>query len=295
MIVTRGLTKRYDDQVAIDRLDLTVPAQSALGVLGANGAGKSTLLRMLLGLTRPTGGTLRVLDRDPVVEPLAIRRETGWVPDSKTLYSGMRIDEFVRFYTHFFPLADANKALGVLADSGLDGSARVDALSRGQRTRVMLAAVLARRPRLLLLDEPTEGLDPMAVQSTWEELVNRLASLDTGLVLATHRVEDVERLCDRVAILDHGRLVLHADLDELRSAWHRVHVIGPRSPGGPETWPGVVERESSGGGTTLITDVGQGFPIDRLDEIDPDTIRIHPMNLREIYLTLVGRIPEEPS
>jgi ABC-2 type transport system ATP-binding protein len=295
MIEARGLTKRYDDRLAIDRLDLTVPAQSALGVLGANGAGKSTLLRMLLGLTRPTGGTLRVLGHDPVVESLTIRCESGWVPESKTLYRGMRVDEFVRFYAHFFPGTDAKKALEGLADSGLDGSARVEALSRGQRTRVVLAAVLARRPRLLLLDEPTEGLDPVAMQSTWTELVYRLGSLDTGLVLATHRVEDVERLCDRVAILDRGRLLLHADLDDLRSAWHRVHMIGPQSAGGPETWPGVVECESSGGGMTLITDIGRGFPIDRLHEIDPGTIRIHPMNLREIYLAVVGCTPEEPS
>jgi ABC-2 type transport system ATP-binding protein len=215
-IEARGLVKRYGDITAVDGVDLTVDAGDIFGYLGPNGAGKTTSLRMLLGLIRPTAGSARLFGRDPHVDGArALDGVAGFVEGPR-----------------FYPYLAARKNLRLLAD--LDGGAsrsridevleivelsdrakdRVGGYSHGMRQRLGIAASLLREPRLLLLDEPTTGLDPAGMRDM-RELVKRLASQGITILLSSHILAEVEELCNRVAIIRKGRIIYEGRLDEL--------------------------------------------------------------------------------
>jgi ABC-2 type transport system ATP-binding protein len=216
-VEARGLVKRYGDLVAVDHIDLTVRAGDVYGFLGPNGAGKTTTLRMLLGLIRPSEGAVRLFGRDPLIEGArALDGVAGFV-------------EAPRFY----PYLPGRKNLELLA--GLDGGGareridevldvvdlrdrakdKVGGYSHGMRQRLGIAAALLRQPRLLLLDEPATGLDPAGMRDM-RELVRRLADGGMTVLLSSHVLPEVEELCDRVAIVQRGRIVYEGALDELK-------------------------------------------------------------------------------
>lgn len=215
-VATRGLVKTYGEIVAVDHVDLTVAPGDVFGLLGPNGAGKTTLLRMLLGLIRPTTGQAQLFGRDPlVVGAAALDGVAGFVEGPR-----------------FYPYLSGRKNLRLLADYDEPGSSsridevlelvelrerakdRVGGYSHGMRQRLGIAAALLRRPRLLLLDEPTTGLDPAGMRDM-RELVRRLAGEQITILLSSHLLNEVEELCNRVAIIRRGRVVYDGALREL--------------------------------------------------------------------------------
>jgi ABC-2 type transport system ATP-binding protein len=213
---TRQLLKRYGDLVAVDHVDLSIEPGDVYGFLGPNGAGKTTTLRMLLGLIRPTGGTVELFGRDPLVDGArALDGVAGFVEGPR-----------------FYPYLSGRRNLRLLADlDGNGASARIDEVleivdlqdragdrvggySHGMRQRLGIAASLLRAPRLLLLDEPTTGLDPAGMRDM-RELVKRLAADGITIVLSSHVLAEVEELCNRVSIIRRGRVVYEGRLDEL--------------------------------------------------------------------------------
>ncbi len=294
MIRTDQLTKRYGDTTAVDHLDVEVPAGSVVGVIGPNGAGKTTLLRLLLGLVPPTSGGGAVLGRDLVVESVAIRRRTALVPESKALYRGASAGDFVGFYAGFFPAFDHGGAMALLERWGVDAEVRSEALSHGSRSKVLLAAALGRDADLLLLDEPSEGLDPSAVEDLWGILMRRVGAPEgAGVVLSTHRLDEVERVCDRVVVMDRGRLVLEGEIDELRSRWRRVTVRarGSEAAADPEVLTGAIPgrvavRDRAGLVEATTSAWDPGLP-ERLAP-DAEIVEVREMGMREIYLEAVG-------
>ncbi|MEO5679008.1 MAG: ATP-binding cassette domain-containing protein [Acidimicrobiales bacterium] len=218
-----GLTKRYGTIVALDGLTLAVPQGELVGLLGPNGAGKSTAMRLVFGLLAPDAGEVRW--RGQSVDGRQ-RLRFGYLPEERGLYPRMRVrDQLVYFgRLHDMTKADAGAAsdrwlerLGV-ADRAGD---RVDALSLGNQQRVQLAAALVHSPDLLVLDEPFSGLDPVAVDTLAGVLAEQVAA-GVSVVFSSHQLDLVEDLCDSVAILDHGRLVLAGRVTELKQAGHRV-------------------------------------------------------------------------
>ena len=223
----RGLVKRYDEIVAVDHLDLNVRMGDVYGFLGPNGAGKTTTLRMALGLITPTAGTVELFGRDPMREGArALQGVAGFV-------------EAPRFYPYF----SGRKNLELLAALDSGGAAeridevleivelaprarhRVGGYSHGMRQRLGIAAALLRRPRLLILDEPATGLDPAGMRDM-RSLIRRLAGEDITVLLSSHQLPEVQELCDRVAIVDKGRLVYEGALADLRrqgGAGYRLH------------------------------------------------------------------------
>ncbi len=212
----RGLVKRYGEIIAVDHVDLTVHTGDVYGYLGPNGAGKTTSLRMTLGLIRPTAGTVNLFGRDPLVSVRALEGVAGFVEEPR-----------------FYPYLSGRKNLELLA--ALDGdhaSARIDEVlevvelrdrakdrvggySHGMRQRLGIAAALLRRPRLLLLDEPTTGLDPVGMRDM-RVLIRRLADDGITVMLSSHQLTEVEEVCNRVAIIRSGRVVFEGGLEELR-------------------------------------------------------------------------------
>jgi ABC-2 type transport system ATP-binding protein len=212
----RGLVKRYGELVAVDGVDLTVEPGDVYGYLGPNGAGKTTSLRMMLGLIRPTAGEVRLFGRDPQVTVRALDGVAGFVeaPRFYPYLSGMENLRMMAAYDGGDAAGRIPEALDMvaLADRARD---KVGGYSHGMRQRLGIAAALLRNPRLMLLDEPTTGLDPAGMRDM-RELVRRLSHEDITVVLSSHLLAEVEELCNRVAIVRNGRMVYEGHLSDLR-------------------------------------------------------------------------------
>jgi ABC-2 type transport system ATP-binding protein len=213
-----GIGKAFRRAVALDDLTLSVPEGSVFGFLGPNGAGKTTTLRILAGLARPTSGVARVLGHDVAGAGGDVRALVGFLPDVPAFYKWMTAPQYLRFAGSLFGLRGAAleaRVAALLDLAGLSGvSTRIGGFSRGMKQRLGVAQALVNAPHLLLLDEPTSALDPIGRR----EVLDMIAALRgrTTVFFSTHILADVERVCDTVAIIDNGRVVAHAPIDELR-------------------------------------------------------------------------------
>ena len=251
-IRTTALTKRYGEKAALDSVDLVVEEGSVFGFLGPNGAGKTTTLRMLTGLGRPTSGAVQILGHDVASASNPVRAEIGFLPDVPGFHEWMTAEEFLRFAGGLFGISRRvlDERLAMLLDlAGLsDVKTKIGGYSRGMKQRLGVAQALVNAPRLLLLDEPTSALDPMGRKN----VLDMLASLHgrTTVFFSTHILADVERVCDTVAILDRGRLVAQAPIDELKARYGEQKVVLEVTDGANEladqirrqTWATTVAR-----------------------------------------------------
>ena len=219
-IEIRGLSKAFGDTTALEDVSFTVRQGEIFGFMGHNGAGKTTTIRMLLGLLRPTRGEARVLGYDIVRDSLAIRRLCGYLPDEYALPKEMTARRFLRYVGAMFgfagpPLERRIEELVELFGLAPVADKRLDAFSSGMIQKIGLAQALINEPRVLLLDEPTAGLDPIGRQD-FLELITRLARDGVTVLFSTHILSDIERVCQRVAILHHGHLIATGDLSDLK-------------------------------------------------------------------------------
>ena len=214
------LTKRYKDQIAVDRLTLDVPAGSVFGLLGENGAGKTTTLQMVLGLIVPDQGRIETLGLDPTRFGIEVRRRTGYVPEVPSLYDWMTVAEIGWFAAGFHPEPRAGttpfrpRFEELVRGFELPLNRKIKQLSKGMRAKVSLALAVASEPELLVLDEPTSGLDIMVRREFLESMVD-VASAGRTVLLSSHQIAEVERVASHVAVLHQGRLILCEPLDEL--------------------------------------------------------------------------------
>jgi ABC-2 type transport system ATP-binding protein len=209
-----GLRVAYGSTVAVDGLSFAVERGEVFGLLGPNGAGKTTTVETLEGFRRPVGGSARVLGRDPVSERAVLAPAIGVMLQEGGLYPGIRPLEVLRLFAAYYDDHDDPEVLLDLVGLRAASRTMVRRLSGGQRQRLSLALALVGRPRVVFLDEPTAGMDPRARLTTWE-VVNGLRERGTTVLLTTHAMDEAERLCDRVAIIDGGRLVVLGSPDDL--------------------------------------------------------------------------------
>jgi len=220
IIQTRGLTRRYNGQTAVEDLSLEVQEGEIFGFLGPNGAGKTTTILMLLGLTEPSAGTARVLGYDPVRDPLPIKRQVGYLPENVGFYDDLTGRENLRYIAELncIPEPEATaKIESALATVGLaeEGDKLVGAYSRGMRQRLGIAELLVKDPRLLILDEPTLGLDPDGTNKMLELIRDLNRTRGITVMLSSHLLDQVQRICHRVGIMIKGRLVALGTIEEL--------------------------------------------------------------------------------
>lgn len=219
IIETKDLTKKYDDFVAVDSLNLGVKQGEIFGLLGPNGAGKTTTILMLLGLTEPTSGRVKVLGFDPARQPLSVKSRAGYIPDQVGFYDDMTARENLAFIARLNGLSpgETNKRIGeALEKVGLDQVAdqRVRTFSRGMRQRLGVADVLIKNPRLIIMDEPTQGLDPELARE-FLQLIRELANAGITILLSSHLLYQVQEVCDRVGLFRQGHMVLEGTVTEL--------------------------------------------------------------------------------
>jgi len=222
MIETQNLSRRYGDFTAVNGISFSVGDGEIVGMLGPNGAGKTTTLRMITGFLPPTSGRVTVAGKDLFESPREARRQVGYLPENVALYTEMRVREYLGYRARLEGLAgsEAKEAIGVALDRCLLTDVRnqiIGTLSKGYRQRVGLATAILHKPKVLVLDEPTVGLDPKQIIAI-RELIRQLGRERT-LLLSTHILPEVELLCDRVIIIDHGRIVAEGTPQSLRESW----------------------------------------------------------------------------
>ncbi len=238
-IETRDLRKVYGNKAAVDGLNLTVPRGSFFGFLGPNGAGKTTTIRMLMGLAQPTSGSISLLGLDMPQDAVPIKSKIGLVPDESLLFDHLTGPEFIEFVGRMYSLAkptarERSRELFGLFE--LDGNEKklISEYSKGMRKRVAMAASLIHRPQLFLMDEPFEGVDAVGARLMKDLLLDQVRHGAT-IFLTSHVLEVVERLCDRVAIIHEGKLVLERAMSDLRSGSESLEDLFVRTVGADRT------------------------------------------------------------
>ena len=299
LIHARGLTKRFGDFTAVDGIDFDVRKGEAFGFLGPNGAGKSSTMRMIGCVSPVTDGTLRVLDLDPLRDGPRIRARLGVVPQLDTLDNELTVRENLWIYGRYFGLSRAEvrkRAQELLEFVQLEERAkdRVEPLSGGMKRRLTIARSLVNEPELMLLDEPTTGLDPQARHAVWDRLF-RLKRQGVTLVLTTHYMDEAEQLCDRLVIMDRGKIAEEGSpLDLIRRLSTREVVelrFAEDVPAvEPESFDGQVARvEVLPDRLLLYTDDGDELVSTVHERLHPQSVLVRRSTLEDVFLRLTGR------
>ncbi|MCU1449985.1 MAG: putative transporter ATP-binding protein [Acidimicrobiales bacterium] len=300
LIHARGLTKRFGSFTAVDGVDFDVQRGEAFGFLGPNGAGKSSTMRMIGCVSPVTDGVLRVLEMDPVTDGPRIRARLGVVPQEDTLDTELTVRENLLIYGRYFDLPRSvvrERADRLLEFVQLDHRAdeRVEPLSGGLKRRLTIARALVSEPELLLLDEPTTGLDPQARHAVWDRLY-RLKQQGVTLVLTTHYMDEAEQLCDRLVVMDKGRIAAEGTPRELISTYSTREVLELRLPAAvadtvEARLDGAAERvEVLADRVLLYADDGEKA-LARVHELglEPESAMVRRSSLEDVFLRLTGR------
>jgi ABC-2 type transport system ATP-binding protein len=298
VIRVEGLRKTYGEVVAVDGISFEVARGEVFGLLGPNGAGKTTTVEVLEGLQPPDSGSVSVLDVDVVRSPGSLKPRIGVSLQTAALYPKLTVVELLDLFATFYPKARPTDDLVELMDLGEKRRSRTQDLSGGQRQRLSVALALVGDPELVFLDEPTTGMDPAARRALWE-VIGRLQSEGRSVLLTTHYMEEAEILCDRIAILDHGRILELGTVTELidRRFTERAVRFDPiegLSDGRLEAMPGVTSLAHEDGELVLFTrDVPGtiGAVLAAADELDaePGNLAVRRATLEDVFLALTGR------
>ena len=294
LLAVEDLTVRYGRRTALDHLSLAVPAGSVYALLGRNGAGKSSLVRCLLGEQRPAAGRALLLGRDSWRERAAILSEVGVVPEEPDAPPSMNARQISRFCSRLYPNWNEAGVRDRLERFGVPSDVAFGKLSKGQKGQVALALALAFSPKLLILDDPTLGLDAYARKTFFEELIGELADRGTTVFLTTHDLAAVEGIADRVGILSDGRLLLDEGMESLKDRFRRISF-----PAGPAGDPAAPEREIEALAPVAVAARGWGveavvsnYDEERFTRTRPASanrgVEISALTLEEIFIALVG-------
>ncbi|MCA1825247.1 MAG: ABC transporter ATP-binding protein [Frankia sp.] len=298
LVHARGLTKRYGEFVAVDAIDVDVAPGEAFGFLGPNGAGKSSTMKMIGCVSPISAGTLRVLGRDPAADGTLIRDRLGVVPQEDTLDTELTVEENLVIYARYYDIPrrvarERARELLQFVQLGDRGTDKVDQLSGGMKRRLTIARALVNEPELLLLDEPTTGLDPQARHAVWDRLY-RLKQRGVTLVLTTHYMDEAEQLCDRLVVMDKARIVAEGSPRELIESHASREVLEVRLPAGAVLdgkADDLAERvEELPDRILLYTDDGERAA-ERLHErgVRPVATLVRRSTLEDVFLRLTGR------
>jgi ABC-2 type transport system ATP-binding protein len=217
-----NVSRSFGTKRALDQVSLTVPSGTVMGLVGENGAGKTTLIKHVMGLMRPQEGTVRVLGGDPVADPEKVLSQVGYLTEEVDLPVWMTVQELMRYTETFYATWDAAYANRLREEFGLDPRSKLRTLSKGQRARAGLMAALAYRPALLVLDEPSSGLDPIVRRDILGAIIRTIAEEGRTVLFSSHLLAEVERVSDRVAMIRQGKIIFSDTLDAIKESHYRL-------------------------------------------------------------------------
>jgi ABC-2 type transport system ATP-binding protein len=286
IIETKDLKKIYGKKAAVDGIDLSVERGSIHGFLGRNGSGKTTTIKMLLGLTHPTSGAARVFGLRPEDrnEGVRIRQRVGFVSEDKGLFDQAKIWQLISFTRSFFPNWDREMEERLVSLFELPLNQSVKKLSKGMRTKLALLLALPRRADLLVLDEPTEGLDPAITEDVLQTLVGLVAG-GTTIFFSSHQLSEVEQIADRISIIESGRIVVEGGLDELKENYRRIHIVfEEKAPERALVAAGAAQIRRDARSLTVFAGGNVEAIVDQAYSSDAVSVDVERVTLKEIFL-----------
>jgi ABC-2 type transport system ATP-binding protein len=285
----RNLTRTFGKSAAVKDLSLTVRRGTVHGFFGRNGAGKTTTIKCLLNLLRPTSGSIRVFDLDPTRSDVEVKRRLSYVPDSMAFYPWMSVRQTLDYFASFRDRWDTGVEKELLGRFRLDPAQRASALSKGQAMELALIAAICPGPELLILDEPTASLDPIARREFLEAVIGAYQDADPErrtVFLSTHLISEVEGLVDDFTIIEQGA-VLTCGADDARARYRRIRVRFPDTP--PEmTIPGLVDSRGRGREREFVVNGGSEDAVRVINSYHPEALSIEALDIESIFLTLLN-------
>lgn len=286
-----GVRKEYRF-FSLDDLDLQVPEGQIMGLIGPNGAGKSTTIRILLGLVHQDRGEVRVLGRQMPAEQVAAKWDIGFASEDMRLYEGMTLEWHMSFIQSMYPNWDAVYAQLLLKRFGLRREQKIKGLSHGQRVKAMLLLVLARKPKLLVLDEPTTGLDPVARHEILRELTAVMSDEGRSILFSSHNTQDVEQISDQITFIDRGRIIDSMDKELYLDRWRRLRLEVPLGIELPAL-PGIIDVRQDGRLAVATANAFVPGLANAYESSGARVQRIETMTLEEIFVANVEHSREE--
>jgi len=290
VIETQDLQKTFGKQSTVDGLNLQVPSGSIYGFLRKNGAGKTTTIELLLNIVKPSGGHASVfgIPVTDIARSTQVRQRIGFVSEDKGLYPYMTVQQIIRFTRPFFPGWRDDLERKYLELFNLPLKKKVGDLSKGTGSKLMLLLAVARGADLLILDEPTDGLDPAAVEEVLRELVSLAASNGTTIFFSSHQLPEVEQIAEHVCIIDHGKAVVAGALDDLKAQYQRIQVLVDRELSEPVRWvDGVVKVRQEGRMLSLLVCRNVEAILAQIRSLPGASTEQFPVSLKDIFLESV--------
>jgi ABC-2 type transport system ATP-binding protein len=291
VIVTEGLTKIYEDRKAVDGLNLKVPRESVFAFLGPNGAGKTTTIKMLLGLIKPSGGTLEILGEKVKADTgnTSFLGKIGYIPDNPEFYGYMNFDDLARFCRPLYSRWDDQLLKRVCQAMDIPVKVKANHLSRGQKAAVALALALASRPELLILDEPATQFDPIKKKAYYSLLFDEMVGQGGTVFLATHQLNEVERFADYTAFMRGGRLLLVKQVGELKVSEKRMRIVFQgEEPAELADWPEIRRIDRQGKSVILTVEKNFEEVWAKVSKYPHFALELIDMDLEDIFIEYAG-------
>jgi ABC-2 type transport system ATP-binding protein len=284
-----NLSRAFGNTQALQDVTLRVPRGGVFGLIGSNGAGKTTLIKHILGSHDAQRGSVHVFGLDPVKEPVKVLGRIGYMSENRDTPGWMRIQELIDFTSTFYPSWDSGYAKELLELFELDSKQRIRNLSRGQTARVCLLLALAHRPELLVLDEPSSGLDPVIRRDILAAIVRTTAEDGRTVLFSSHLLDEVERLADRIAILHQGRLLLEDSLESVLDSFHRITLRFDQSYSVAPSFDGAIDSRGLGYEWTYVVRGEKNRLEQTAQSLHAQIVGESPLSLDDIFVSNIHR------
>jgi ABC-2 type transport system ATP-binding protein len=287
----RNVSRRFGRMQALTDVTLEVPEGVVFGLVGRNGAGKTTLIRHVMGLLSAAAGSVSVFGLDPVSHPTQVLAQTGYLSEGNELPEWMSVRELIRFTRAYYPSWDDGYAESLRQTFEIDAEQTLQKLSKGQRARVGLLLAIAHRPKLLVLDEPSSGLDPLVRRDILRAIIKTIADEGRTVIFSSHLLDEVERVADHVAIIEGGRLIQNDEIESLKSHFHRVVLRFAAPPVSPPSLDGFFNWQGSERNWSAYFSGERDEAAAASRRLDAELVERASPSLNEIFLALVGDQP----
>ncbi len=294
-ICIQHCTKTFRRKIAVNDLSLTVEPGTVYGLAGDNGAGKTTTIKMMLGLLRPSGGTIQVLGLDPRKGRLELMKRIGYVSEDREMYDWMTVSEILWFNAQFYETWDREMVQETIRIMDIDPELKIKHLSRGSRAKVAVLLAIGHRPDLLILDEPSSGLDPLVRREILEQVIAVIQSQGRTVFFSSHQIDEVERIADRVGILCDGRLLRDEPLDSIKENTRRIRVAWNGDIPDSSQFQNVQLLDRSGREEAYYTQAFSDEVLTQFRERNPANIEVETLNLEEIVVETIRLQKKQPK
>jgi len=291
IVDVKSVTRRFGDKLALDNVSFRVPAGSVVGLVGENGAGKTTLIKHILGVLKAQAGSVRVFGRDPVADPVGVLSKIGYLSEEPDMPGWMRVRELMRYIAAFYPTWDAAYAESLREEFQLNPDVKIKHLSKGQRARAGLLCALAYRPPLLLLDEPSSGLDPIVRRDILGAIIRTIADEGRTVIFSSHLLAEVERVSDQVAMIKSGRILFCDSLDRIKQLHARLTLRFNTPQRTPPALAGVITWDGADYEWTAVCIGSANQFRHAVSELGAQVVAFQSLSLDEIFLAR-SRAPE---